>query len=429
MQLYALHASKELCYGQAMDLRAQLNIRPEGRIILTQELRRALEILQMPQLELATFLSEEIDKNPLLECVSERGPSSKFLRKGPEAVALPSLYEHLLAQIREAWPRPFQQQVALEFMENLDERGFLTVSLDAIAEKFHLSVMDVASMLYTLQTFDPPGIFARTIQETFLLQLTNQNQSKSLPFRMIQEAFDDLMHSRYGLIKKNLQISSEELRNALSKLARLCPRPASAFQLSYAPSIYPDLKITRIDHKWIVEPINDFLPAVRLNPDYLHLARLSNAEKDTVRSFTTSAKWLIRSIDRRRKLILSIGAYLVRKQSAFFNGKGALTPITAQELASVLNVHESTISRAISEKYLASPSGLLALKTLVTSSNEKAKEFLRHLIAQEDSKNPLTDTQIVKAMTQADCKIARRTVTKYRNQLNIHSSSVRKHLR
>ncbi len=402
--------------AQSMENKPQFRQIPQARLILTQALRRSLEILQMPQIELASLIEEEIEKNPLLELQSDRHTATRSPSPLPEPPSKPSLYDHLENQIRENIPDSSEQQMAREALTHLDERGFFTGSDHPL--------------LHLLQTFDPPGIFARNLQESYLLQLARLGLSDSSTFRIVADSFDDLLQARYSQIKKRHKLNGEEFANAIHKLSRLSRRPISDFSSANPAPIHADLRLIKVGHQWIVESIEDALPQFRLRTEYLSLPNLATAEKETMRHFSISAKWLIRSIQKRRKFLLSLASYLVRKQVHFLNQKGPLIPISAVELAAELNVHESTISRALSEKYLASPNGLMPFHALVPStSNESGKELLQKLIAQEDKTKPFTDDQLALEMKKAGCEMARRTITKYRKLLKIGSASARKHLR
>lgn len=394
-------------------------------MILNQMARHSLEILQLPQLELAAFIAEEIDRNPLLEGEPDNFlPAPMYLHAEP--LAKPSLYEHLLSQIRESFPE--DDKLAIDMIDHLDERGFLSISPEELSNLFFVPIQRIQEILKTLQTFDPPGIFARNLQEAFMIQLELQGQKDSLAFKLVQHAFDDFLQGRYGAIKKKLQPSAAELSAAIQKLARLSSRPAALFNFEIPQPIYPDLHVKFVDSQWMVETREEALPKFRIKTEYLHLPSLSAQQKKTMQMFSASAKWLSRSINQRRKLLLFIGMYILRKQTDFFEGRAPISPIPAIELAMEFGVHESTISRAILNKYIAGPWGLMRLKNFVSShSNATAKKLLERIIFQEQS--PLTDSQVAERMKNAGCPIARRTVAKYRNQMKIGSASVRKHAR
>ncbi len=402
-----------------MDFQQKLSARPETKFAFSQALQKSLEILRLPQVDLALFIHQEIEKNPILELDSFS--SGSFNHPVPDTAGTLSLRDHLLSQVREAFDSPQMQKVAEELIGYLDEKGFFTEPLEKLTILFGLPILHLEKVLVTLQTFDPPGIFSRHLQEAFLIQLERQGQKDSLSYRLVQQAYDDLIHGRYSAMKKKLQTTTIELRTAIQRLARLSTRPAAKFHVHSAQPIHPDLRIFRVDRQWFVEPIEELLPKFHIQEEY--------AETPELRSFFASAKWLIRSLGRRKKLLLAIGTYLVKKQASFLNSKGPLTQITSLELSSLFGVHESTISRAIADKYIETPCGLLPFRTLISSASDPAKELLQRLILSEDKKFPLTDDQLAEKMKKAGCDIARRTIAKYRKQLEIASAAVRKHLR
>ncbi len=399
-----------------MDIGQRLSPRLEAKFGLSQAMKKSLEILRMPQAELRALIHQEIEKNPLLEL----DPLSPGLLSHltSETAAVPSLRDHLLFQIREAFDSPRMREIAEEMIGYLDEKGFFTEPLEKLTILFDLPIVGLEKILCTLQTFDPPGIFSRHLQEAFLIQLERKGQKNSLSYQLVEQAFEDLIHGRYSSMKKKLHTTAFKLRETIQKLARLSTRPASKFQVHSAQPIHPDLKISRVDERWFVEATNELLPKFHIKQEYIELPEL--------RSFYASAKWLVRSVARRKNLLLLIGTYLVRKQAAFLSSLGPLVPLSSIELSLLFGVHESTISRAISDKYIESPCGLLPLRSLISSANDPAKELLQRLILSEDKRYPYTDDQIAEKMKKVGCDIARRTIAKYRKQLEIASAAARK---
>lgn len=404
-----------------MDPRLFLKLAPEGRLIMTFALRQALEILQMPQMELGQWLRAEIERNPLLE-LAETCSKPRFDAEIPAPI---TLHEHLLGQIRENFTSSKDRLIAEEFLEHLDERGFITCSLETIANLFQRPVEKILSVL---QTFDPPGIFARNLQETFLIQLRAKGKADSLCYQLVQNCFDDLLHGRYTVIKKKL--GSSELGSAMQILARLSLRPANFFKQEPTTPAIPDLHISKIDGGWTLELIEDELPKFYIQDEYLSLDLESAEEKELLRGLKTQAKWIFRSLNRRRKLLRDIGRILLRKQAAFLDAKGPLNSITIKELSEKLQIHESTLSRALSGKYASTPRGIIPLRSLISSSpiTETAREVLEKLISAEDKENPLTDDQLAKELKAKGFPVARRTIAKYRSQLKIGSATQRKYL-
>lgn len=406
--------------AKVMDPHLFLKLAPERRLMMTFGLRQALEILQMPQQDLAQWLLNEIEKNPLLELDSMQ-PRRKFEGEVPSPL---TLYEYLLSQIREHFPKESERRIAEEFLKHLDERGFISCSVELIANLFS---RPVEKILKTLQTFDPPGIFARNLQEALILQLRAREKSDSLAFALIQNCYDDLLHGRYTAIKKKL--GTQDLNTAISELSRLSLRPAYLFKHEPVASVYPDIRIEKVDGGWTLELIEDELPHFHIQTQYLEVETHSNEEKESLRNFKTQAKWICRSIDRRRKILREIGRVLLCKQSLYLDQKGPLVPLSMKDLSEKLGIHESTLSRALSGKYASTPIGILPLRSLVSAdpTAESARQTLQQLIETEDKNHPWTDDDLAKELSLKGFKVARRTIAKYRNQLKIGSASQRKH--
>lgn len=394
-----------------MNPKPLLKLAPEARLVMTFALRQALEILQMPQLELGQWLLHEIEKNPLLELdatTSKRPFTGEFPAK-------PTLLEHLTEQIRDHFPDLDDQQIAFNLLHQLDERGFLPIDV-----KDH-------QILSVLQTFDPPGVFARSHQESFLLQLKAKGLKGSLAYTLIEKCYDDLLKGRFTAIQKKLKTSN--LKEALVDFTRLTLRPASVFHEEPVNPVTPDLQIQRIEGGWTIELVEDDLPKFHIREEYLEIKGETEEEKELLREFKTEAKWIVRSVNRRRKILQEIGNILLRKQAQFLDQKGPLSLITIKELAEKLHVHESTLSRALSSKYVATPRGILPLKSLIDADpvSTSAKETLERLIATEDKQKPLTDEELAALLKEKGFPIARRTIAKYRNKLKIGTATQRKH--
>ena len=393
----------------------KLSIKPalQKRLLLTFSMRQALHMLQMPQHELAQWLLSEIEKNPLLE-LDIPSSSAPYRKDIAELEAPPTLHNLLLNQIEESFPNPKDKMLALSLLEHLDERGYLfpcpkDIPLDPV--------------LPILQSFHPPGIFARDLRECLLLQI----QPDSPAYQIVNLCFHELLHGKFETIKKKTGIS--DLTTAIQMLSRLTLRPADLFKKEHAQLAIADLSISKVEETWIVEAIEDELPKIHFRTDYLSLVCNSSKEMRSLRSWSASGKWLLRSLKRRKLLLLEIGAFLARKQAAYLDQKGPLRPLILEELAQHLHVHASTLSRALSGKYAQTPRGLLPLNSLLSTDPqaEHAKQLLRQLIAKEDKTRPLTDAIITKQLQESGLTLARRTVAKYRKNLRIGSASLRKH--
>lgn len=394
-----------------------LKLAPERRQVLSFLMQKSLEILQMPQLDLGEWLIKEIEKNPLLELDSYK----KSPRIEKEIPAKISLYEHLLTQLREAFLDRKEKRIAQMLFEQIDEKGFLPAKLKVKGPTLRILEM--------MQTFDPPGIFARDLKECFSIQLRLKGKKNTLTYKLVDECFNDLLHGRFTLIKKKL--GTTDLGSAIHDLTRLNLRPANVFNENPAAHIHIDLRITKIQGGWTLELVEEDLPVFHIQDEYLDLSPESSEEKASLREFKTQAKWIFRSLKRRRKLLKQLGGILVIKQAAFLEAKGPLKSLTMKEVASKLDVHESTLSRALSGKYASTPRGILPLRSLLTKTPEtiSAKGMLEKLISNEDKCKPLTDDQLARLLNEKGFLIARRTIAKYRGQLKIGPANQRKHLK
>lgn len=406
-----------------------LHLRPQGSLKIRPQmsfsLRQAIEVLGMPQLELALWIRQEIEKNPLLEEILP-------LKKNSFQEDIPfekSLYDHILGQIQESELNDKEKKQALLFYEFLDEKGFLSTDIEEIVKKGELSLQEGEKILSVLQTFDPPGIFAKNLQESLLLQLKALGEGRSSSYKLVKDYFEDLLQGRFKRIEKT--IGEEELKEAIQKLSRLFLRPARAFQKEPSLLATPDLKIFYVDEKWVVEVSEEDLPKIEIRTDYLDLPLASKEESRSIQEWKASAKWLFRSLRKRRQILLALGILLVKKQAGYFSQKGPLAKVTLQEAASLLEIHESTLSRAIYGKYILTPRGSAPIRSLFTAplTVEGAKEALLEIIEKEDKTSPLTDEELVSSLRERGIYLARRTVAKYRKKLQISSAPIRKRFR
>lgn len=379
-----------------MKLQPQLS----AKHVLTHMLHRSLEILQLPQLELAAFILEEVEKNPVLELVSHSKLEPVCAAR---VTAEEPVYSDLWRQAKEALPG--QEKMAAALFAQLDEWGFLQEPS-----------IESEEILAVLKTLDPPGVFAKDLQEAFQLQLERQRKEKTVAYRIVTEGFADFLAGRYAALKKRFRVSAKELQDGIEKISQLKTRPLYSDKLEVVPSIYPDLEI----EEGKVSLREEGIPKFRMNEKYLSL------RDETMREFAATAKWLYRSVERRKKLILAIGQYLVKKQRLFFEGEAGPVRISAKELAAALGVHESTIFRATAGKYMETPRGMISLRMLIsTPANGSVKEVLRRLVEQENSTEPHTDESLMRELAKAGFKVARRTIAKYRKELKISTSSTR----
>jgi len=388
----------------------------------TFKMSQAFAILQMSQLELAELVQEEIEKNPLLEEISQP------LEKGvvPEPASSCSFYDHMLGQIRENFSSVKEQKSAELFLEYLDEKGFLSTSLKEIGEKESLSEEYLEKILQILQTFHPPGLFARSLQESFLLQLKHQDLANTDVFYLVEHHFADFLHGRYRMIQQKMK--TIDIGDAIHKLALLQLRPLNFFKQEILVSVIPDIIIENSGDKWVIRVEDDSLPQFQFSAQYSGLTAQSREEQKTLSFWRSQGKWLFHALKKRKELLLQIAKYIASRQTNYLASQGNLEYLTIEEIATHLSLNPSTISRALAGKYADTPRGVIPFRSLINISPEKVelKELLHTIIGEEDKKKPLTDQQIVNYLKEKNHKIARRTVAKYRTELKIPSATARK---
>lgn len=400
-----------------------LNLHLKRRQVMTFALHQSLKILQLSELELAEHIRTELERNPVLEEIPGKSSlwiGSDILSQVPERQ---SLRNHLLTQARESFSMQEEYRIAVHLIDLLDERGLLTTPPDEIPFEHK----DVLRVLAVLQTFTPHGVGGRNLQESLLIQL--RTKSYSLAEVLVRDYFNDLLHGRFRGIQKSARISSSDFQKALDQISKLRLRPTDGFEEEPAPRWIPDLILKEGEAGWTIRIGKDELPAFRINEKYLSLSGpFCREEKETLRSWIAEAKWLKRSITRRKEVLLKIGKLLLKKNAGYFERGQELQPIPIKELAEFLNVHPSTAWRAVANKTLSCLKGMIELKSFFSEStaSDPTKELLRRLIEKEDKKAPYTDDDLSRILQENGLSCARRTVSKYRNALKIRSASQRK---
>ena len=475
-------------------LSQQLRINPR--------LYQAMDLLYMPLLDLQQHLKQELLGNPFLELVEaeeetevplEEPKEEKKETEGadepnwedillddgadsgvpprdmseareyvePVPVEAKDLAHYLREQARLLDLTPRQQLLAEEFIGNIAEDGYLGATLEEIVrganqlleEHAVESDSDVKPQLFTLaeaeemlriiQKLDPPGVGARDLRESLMLQLEARSQTDTLVYRLVREAFDDLKAHRWSDLGKRFGLDAAEVQKVADDLAKLDPKPGLQHSAANDAYIMPDLVVEKIDGEYKVFLNDSGLPRLRISKTYQDIARdkkkFQGENKDFINQRMNSAHWMIQAIEQRRQTMLKVMNFIVDRQREFFEkGVEYLKPLTLREVADVINMHESTVSRVTNEKYVQTPRGLLPLKFffssgLATTTGEDAsaraiRAQIQKMVADEDAKNPLTDQQIVEMFAQRGVKIARRTVAKYRDQLSILPARMRKRL-
>jgi RNA polymerase sigma-54 factor len=378
----------------------------------------------------------------------------------PVTVATRDLSDHLRDQVSLLELTPREMLLADEFIGNIADDGYLASSVEDIVSSLNeivtraaedsereiddlplYTIEEAEKMLRTVQSLDPPGIAARNLQECLLLQLKEAGLQLSLPYRLVRDCFDELIAHRWSEISKRFGISAGDVQGAADEIAKLDPKPGLRYSSGNDNYIIPDLIVDKIDGQYHVFLNDANLPRLKLSKAYQEIARdkkkFEGENKEFISNKLNSANWMIQAIEQRRQTMLKVMNYIVDRQREFFDkGVQFLKPLTLREVAEVINMHESTVSRVTNEKFVQTPRGVLPLKFFFSSglattdgddvSARGIKAQLEKLVQEEDPKHPLTDQAIVNILRESGVQIARRTVAKYRDQLGVLSARMRK---
>lgn len=360
-----------------------------------------------------------------------------------------SLHDHLYWQ-SDIYPwQPLQERIADFIIDDINDEGYLTSPLPELLtaiQKQHpdtpITLAMVEEVLAVIQQFEPTGVAARSVQESLLLQLAALPQTPYVVTarQLIDQHFDWLSFHDHKRIKKMYALNDDELNQILKLIQSLNPRPGRTFSSDSAEIIIPDLRLKRSKNGWIVELNTEAFPRLRVNSTYVALAEklTDNEQSKKIKEQLFEAKGLIKSIQSRGETLLRVGTFIVDKQQAFFEqGEMAMQPLVLREVAEHLGLHESTISRATSQKYIQTPRGTFELKYFFSSgvsqygsADQSAiaiKAHIKELIDKEDPKKPLSDSKLMALLEKdQEISVARRTIAKYREALGIPSSSERK---
>ncbi|HXS25755.1 MAG TPA: RNA polymerase factor sigma-54 [Gemmatimonadales bacterium] len=394
----------------------------------------------------------------------------------PVTVETRNLTDHLREQLQLMELTPRQRLLAEEFLGNMTEDGYLAASLEElvgsvnqmVASHFEraaapeddlneivdeaapkppapgaalYSLAEAEEMLLIIQKLDPPGVGARDLRECLVIQLREAGDTESLTYRLVAEAFPDLIAHRWNDLAKRFGVEPGAVQSAADQLARFDPKPGLKYSERSDGYIIPDLIVEKIGDRYHVFLNDTGMPRLRLSRAYQEVARdkkkLTQENREFIASKMNSANWMIQAIEQRRQTMLKVMNFIVDRQRDYFEkGIEYLKPLTLREVAEVINMHESTVSRVTNEKYVQTPRGVLPLKfffssALATASGEDAsarsiRAKLQKMVGEENPSKPLTDQQIVHLFQEQGIQIARRTVAKYRDQLGILPARMRK---
>ena len=450
--------------------------------VLAPQLQQSLQILQAPTLELRNIVQQELQTNPVLEeeagayeLEQPSGDDSEFQEEFERLARLDeewrdymaqnvsyasrnqedeerrqfffdslatheTLQQHLLEQLNTAEVTPAQRNAAELIIGSIDDLGFLPISLQDISATSQIPVADLEPMLELIQTFHPVGVGAHDLRECLLVQLRRLGKEDSLEYRIVDGYLEDLGRKKFPEIARRLGVTVDEVQRAANFISTLDPRPGQIFAPDPNNYVLPDVTVEKVGDDYAVTLNGDQIPHLRISKTYKDLmsqGRNAMEVRDYIRDKIRSGKFLIKSIHQRQQTILNIATEIVKRQREFLDhGTAFLKPMTMVQIAEVVGVHETTVSRAISGKYMATPQGVLEMKYFFTPgyetadgvalSNTSVKEAIADLVRHEEARNPLSDKEIVEILSERGIPIARRTVAKYRAELNILPSNLRK---
>jgi RNA polymerase sigma-54 factor len=459
--------------------------------VLSPQLQQSLLILQTPLLELRNLVQQEMETNPVLEELpeeartDERGDaepsaddnfdnefqklasldeewrdymaqsasySSDGSRNSREAQekrqflfdSIPvqdTLQQNLIGQLNQSVLSASDRKAAELVIGNIDDNGFLQSTPEEMALNSGIPREDFEKMLALIQSFYPPGVGARDLRECLLIQLQRQEKENTLEYKIVAEHMEDLGRRRFPEIARRVGVSVEDVQKAAGNIATLNPRPGQVFAAAPQNYVLPDVIVEKVDGEYQITLNNEQIPHLRISNLYKDIIASGNTQssevKDYIRDKIRGGKFLIRSIHQRQQTIFNIAEQIVSRQRDFLeHGPSHLKPMIMREVADAVGVHETTVSRAVSGKYMATPQGVFEMKYFFTSgyqtatgeslSNISVKEAILDLVKHESGSAPLSDHEMVEILGERGIPIARRTVAKYRDELNILPSHMRR---
>lgn len=452
-----------------MRLDYKLELRQTQKLLMTPQLRQAIKLLQLPVLELSQYLDQQYLDNPMLDLEEEEydgeeaeedifdidweqyfqdREADKPISREQEGKAT---FEHFTSGDK-TLPQQLRQQLILfclpqrlveiaeYIIDNLDDRGYLELSCRDIASQLQVVPGEVSLALNIVQSLEPAGIGARDLRECLLLQLRTRENVPPFTWEIVCQHLDMVAKGRIPVLAEIFNAENAEIQAAIDYIKTLEPGPGLSLGEESKPAyIFPDVSVIDVAGEWVVLVNDSYSPRLCLNPYYYQLLRAaeSGETKKFLKNKFNSALWLLKAVEQRRTTLQRITEFILEYQRSFFQqGVKYLRPLRLKDVADALDLHESTISRAINGKYVQTPRGLYALKYFFSvnldtddgdgASSTGVKDTLQDLVEKENKNRPLTDQEISEKLQELGIKISRRTVAKYRDELNIPSSTLRR---
>jgi RNA polymerase sigma-54 factor len=459
------------------------------RLMLTQKMQQAIQILQLSGLELEQYVQQEMETNPVLDQLEkkpepepekekqttqqddneafaddtsfdldeyatrwlDRHAEGRDFSRNPEADERRTYYEnsitkaesfssHLMTQLRIAVSDERRQRIGEYIIGEIDNRGYFTGSLEEIAAELLVPIEEVEETLHLVQHFDPIGVGARDVVECLLLQIEAEYPGEEELKTLVRDYLTELERRQIPKIAKAMDVSPERVEELKTLLAKLNPWPGLDYTCDPPQYVTPDVFVEKMDGEFVVYLSGEHVPTLRISEDYRQMVkngRINREEKQYLRDKVESAKWLIRNIEQRQQTILRIARAIVDVQSDFLEkGVEFIRPLTLQEIADRVGVHEATVSRTTRGKYIQTPQGLFELKYFFSpglktdsgenQSSKSVQMLIKKMVDEEDKRKPFSDQKIADALKKEGLNIARRTVTKYREAMDIPSTTMRR---
>lgn len=458
-------------------LKPSLQLKLGQSLTMTPQLQQAIRLLQLPVLDLSAQIQDALEENIMLEMEDlpdvpktstettaeveaikpddtwQSNPMERIQESNWNGEGRPineyadqsgqSLREHLLWQLELEDFTPRESVIGEALIDAINDDGYLTINLEDITEfigdESAVTAEEVERVLGKVQRLDPVGIGARSLSECIILQVQQLDRATpglDLAILLATEHLDGIANQEYAELRRTLRVSEEDLQDALALIRSCNPKPGQAVSAAAAEYVVPDVFVRKIDDRWQVEISSSGIPRLSVNQRYAQLLR-GSSDHAALRTQLQEARWLVRSLEIRNETLLKVATCIVSRQHEFLDrGEEAMKPLVLRDVAEEIGMHESTISRVTTNKYMHTPRGVFEFKYFFSShltstagedqSSTSVRAKIRKLIGSENPAKPLSDSKIAKVLADEGISVARRTVAKYREAMKIASSSERK---
>jgi len=464
-------------------MKQSLQLRLGQQLTMTPQLQQAIRLLQLSSLDLQAEIQQAVESNPLLEFdeatstpdaavdeAAEAGedPDNEYLQYLEHATTEPwrtsnantsadrpvdfpasrkNLKDHLTSQIDYRQLNKTDRYIASSLIDAIDENGYLRISPAELLESYdpamEITEDEIGAVLNMIQHLDPPGVGARDLQECLRLQLTQikppHTDNIKLALKIVTHHFDALGQKDYSSISKRLRRDISEVQKAINAIQQLNPHPGDVIDSLPTEYITPDVYVRKINGKWQVILNEGIAPRIKLNSYYASFIRRADDSRDNIflKNNLQEARWFLKSLDNRNDTLLKVASMIVSQQADFLeHGEESMRPLVLRDIAAAIDMHESTISRVTTQKYMHTPRGIFEFKYFFSShvstasggecSSTAIRAMIKRLVTAEDTRKPFSDNRLAQLLEQKGVKVARRTVAKYRESLLIPPSNERR---